>query len=308
MKGFRLISIVISIITFGCDQIVDYQLPPEHPIPVVNAFITPDSVFKMRVTGSRHVLDNNFEFKPFPAEEVLVYKDNELIGQAFKAADGEFIIEDHYPEQGSIYHLQVDKSGYPSVVATDQVPVSKPEFKIESYRLVEEDYFISHSIDLRISNPAELTYFEVIVFGTEYKYRRNYPDPPVLTDSVYRPLYIYTNDPIADDAAHEYAHESIYFRNDLVKREDFNLEIIISYVPFEPWFDNNDPEPSDIDVVVRHISESYYNYMRSIRLHQLTQGDPLAEPVQVFCNIENGLGIFGSYTQNTQPYLVPYPD
>jgi len=65
MKAITIVSIFLIFLSLGCDQIVDYQLPVGDPVPVVNGFINPDSVFKINLTESRHVLDNSRTFNLF---------------------------------------------------------------------------------------------------------------------------------------------------------------------------------------------------------------------------------------------------
>ena len=47
-----------------------------------------------------------------------------------------------------------------------------------------------------------------------------------------------------------------------------------------------------IDVYFYTISESVYNYHKSIKIYNDIEGIPLIQPVQVFSNIDNGYGIF----------------
>lgn len=50
------------------------------------------------------------------------------------------------------------------------------------------------------------------------------------------------------------------------------------------------------------MNRSGYLYRRSIIDYEDAYGDPFAEPVQIFCNIENGYGIFAGYSIDT--YVV----
>ena len=49
---------------------------------------------------------------------------------------------------------------------------------------------------------------------------------------------------------------------------------------------------SGIRIYLHNISKSYYYYRTSLELYQNTSGNPFAQPVQVYSNIENGFGIF----------------
>ena len=43
---------------------------------------------------------------------------------------------------------------------------------------------------------------------------------------------------------------------------------------------------------LKNHSEDYYMYKKTFNVYQSVRGNPFAEPVQVFSNIENGYGIF----------------
>ncbi len=47
------------------------------------------------------------------------------------------------------------------------------------------------------------------------------------------------------------------------------------------------------------MNRSGYLYRRSIDDYENAQGDPFAEPVQVYSNIENGYGIFAGFSKST---------
>ena len=47
-----------------------------------------------------------------------------------------------------------------------------------------------------------------------------------------------------------------------------------------------------VRVYLHNISKSYYYYRTSLELYQSASGNPFAQPVQVYSNIENGFGVF----------------
>ena len=51
-----------------------------------------------------------------------------------------------------------------------------------------------------------------------------------------------------------------------------------------------------------NISQDYYYYRRSLELYNQTSGNPFAQPVQVFSNIQNGFGIFAGAQVNYFDY------
>ena len=299
---FEILFIALAFLS-GCSQIIDYEIPIEPPVPVVNAFINPDSLFAINVTGSRHVLDDNYDFKPLTGFQVQVYQNERLLGETWGDEEGNYVLEDFYPEYGQSYRIELNKEGVPAVSARDIIPSSSPEFSILSHKLKEEDYSIFHIFELEIDNPEDPTFFEITAFAYQYFYDWQPTGPPILMDSAYLAFPVFTDNPIADNAADFYGRQSILFSNTLINTPTFKIDINMGYVPFRNQYDN-DFDSAQVDIIVRGVSENYYYYLNSFRLQQESQGDPLAEPVMVYTNIKNGLGIFSSYVQSKQSYLV----
>jgi hypothetical protein len=57
-------------------------------------------------------------------------------------------------------------------------------------------------------------------------------------------------------------------------------------------------------VELQSISESYYQYLKSMTSNG-GGDDFFSEPVQVYSNITNGIGILGSYTQSSKVVELP---
>ena len=70
------------------------------------------------------------------------------------------------------------------------------------------------------------------------------------------------------------------------------------------YYGNPNFNKKSVDIVLRRVSENYYNFRISQQLQADTYYDPLAEPVLVYSNVENGLGVFGSYVQSKLTYQL----
>ena len=61
---------------------------------------------------------------------------------------------------------------------------------------------------------------------------------------------------------------------------------------------------STLHLVLRNTTEEYYNYNFTRDLQASVENNPFAQPVQVFDNVENGLGIFAGYNQQEQKITI----
>ena len=75
-------------------------------------------------------------------------------------------------------------------------------------------------------------------------------------------------------------------------------EISIDFFDYKfLWFEEQDDDyKTEYTLELTSLSKSYYTYIRSLRAHYDNQDQFIfaGEPVQVFTNIENGLGVLGS--------------
>jgi len=57
-------------------------------------------------------------------------------------------------------------------------------------------------------------------------------------------------------------------------------------------------------VELQAISPDYYRYLKSVELYRITESDAFSEPIQIYSNVKNGWGIFGSLS--SQRLFIPY--
>jgi hypothetical protein len=64
---------------------------------------------------------------------------------------------------------------------------------------------------------------------------------------------------------------------------------------YAPYSEPEDPKPYIF--ILRSVSKEYYFWSKSYQQSTQNQGNPFVEPVSVYNNLENGLGIFGLYSE-----------
>jgi hypothetical protein len=60
---------------------------------------------------------------------------------------------------------------------------------------------------------------------------------------------------------------------------------------------NNPTQPKNLYAYLAVTDRHYYLYHHSVIKHQEVDGNPFAEPVLIYSNIEGGLGVFSGYNQ-----------
>ena len=62
--------------------------------------------------------------------------------------------------------------------------------------------------------------------------------------------------------------------------------------------------PARVMVELQAISPEYYRYLKSVELYRVTENDAFSEPVQIYSNVQDGWGIFGSLS--SERVYIPY--
>jgi len=57
-------------------------------------------------------------------------------------------------------------------------------------------------------------------------------------------------------------------------------------------------------VELQAITPEFYRYLKSVELYRVTESDAFSEPIQIYSNVKNGWGIFGSLS--SQRIFVSY--
>ena len=69
-------------------------------------------------------------------------------------------------------------------------------------------------------------------------------------------------------------------------------------------FPNGEWIEPQVMVELQAISPEYYRYLKSVELYRVSESDAFTEPVQIYCNVQNGWGIFGSLS--SQRIFIQY--
>ncbi|MBQ7554649.1 MAG: DUF4249 family protein [Bacteroidaceae bacterium] len=72
----------------------------------------------------------------------------------------------------------------------------------------------------------------------------------------------------------------------------------------ELWEEEIPSVPARVMVELQAISPELYRYLKSVELYRVTENDAFSEPVQIYSNVKNGWGIFGSLSSSR--VFIPY--
>jgi Domain of unknown function (DUF4249) len=285
-----------AFIFFGCRTEVDIDLPLNKRSLVVNSLNNPDSVWKVMLSYSRHVLDRKFPGIPPKATVTIHDPITKAIIDELKLASDTLagFIGKTKPVAEKEYLVRVAAPNYTTAEANCYIPAHVPIDKVvvDSIGFPTQDWKLRVRIFFK-DPPARKNFYRLTFRGESYFLTG--PDRNNLDTAWYvRPISFEVDDP-------EIASDGNYRIEQILADTFFNGEHYVISVRIQGQFVFQ--PGASIEAVLTSMSEPYYKYLTTYNLQQSTQGDPFAQPVQVYNNIQNGFGIFAGYNQSVVELL-----
>ena len=305
--------ILVTLICLSCELVIDVDTPDFKPSIVANGIIQPDSTFRIFVSRDYYILDNKidqYDQQGLTGAIVHLYEDDQLLGQMEETAVetdwGEtfngYYVFDQVPKEGSTYRIEIEKAGFPKAIAEQQIPSDIPRFSLAITDTLQNEWgSTNYRLEMKIQDLPGKNFYEVQLYVSTWE-PYYFPEKDSLG---YRPviynIYTYSEGILVSEYQDKFLFTDQLF-SDTEYIYSFDVEGYFNY-----YYDglNEPPGESYLIYQVRNCSEDYYNYYNSSALYFWNNDNPFAEPVHVYSNIENGYGIFGSFTARTDT-LISY--
>lgn len=281
------------IFLLACETVVDLDIPFDRPKVTVSSSLVASESPEVRLTFSKHILDNNYNYAPIANATVRMIHNGNTYILEFDPEIGKYGNDAITIEAASLYQLIVEVPGYDAITVTETVPVSVPIQSFEINGIVELEWNTREDISLVFDDPIGENFYEIYAFNIQ-KYRYTNQSGEIVEYVNRQPIYLTAKNPVYQQ---EYGGFTILFNDRLFDGNTFEMEMFASGSPF-----TYDPGSGGVDldvevesyVVLKSVSRSYYLYQTTFNLQNWNDGDPFAQPVQVFTNIPNGLGIYSA--------------
>jgi hypothetical protein len=291
-------SIIISILLtlIGCETVITIDLPEEDTKFSVTSILDPDSTFSAYLFGSSFILDElNYDQIKNATITIKNTSDGEINSLEYSNLLEKYV-STQKPELGEEYELTVAGEGIETATSTIMLPNNDIIISDLDYNLEKTEYIwgdmAEHNISFNLKDSPEKNYYEIVVLSKNEIYSND-----TLISVNTEELYVNTN---AGVLFEEYADLLI------IDDELFNNQTKKISFYFSPsWNNANCFRASEVlpncyivktDILnVRAINAEYFKFYQTLGLQSVLSGDPSAEPVNVYSNIENGFGVFAGY-------------
>lgn len=289
----------------SCEKEVEFSGKETSPKIVVNAIIGADSILEVDVSRSVFILDNKTSTKINDAT-VKIISDGATEVLAF-ISDGKYR-STQKGIRGKTYSIEVSAPNFQTVNSTCQIPSRVIITKIDTSTRIGtfggggidggQGYTTSYmNVNLKF-NDLEESYYKIRVLNKAWRYNYGYDsitNEYEIIDSTYStelmPMYLVLDQSIIDaGSGFENGQEddgwgAIYLTNKGLNTgaNGINLKLQKGY------------GVSNYYINMQKIDKSLYLYVNSLQQQIYSTGDPFAQPVVVYSNINEGMGIFAGY-------------
>lgn len=304
--GFLSFLLVTGAILSNCTKTKTFEINFDEQI-VVNSIISPDSNLRVAIYKSKSP-ESEINFEPLQGAIVRLIEGNQSWNLDRFVPSGSYNDIGYYTsasnldiETGKLHQLVIEPTGYPSITAQTQVPIA-PNISQATLSNISTNAYPPTNIN------------KGYYLGADAKF--NIQDPPN-EKNFYCVKIKYISDYILDKSILPYK----FIDSNSIKTIGLNINnisnVFISYlieggfIFTDEGFDGQNKEieariqgglelktnfPEKITLEVWALNEDYYKYIKSHQKQVSIDNDPFAEPLNVYSNIDKGIGIFCGYS------------
>jgi hypothetical protein len=289
----KYLSFLFVLLLCGCELVVDIDEPFEHAQLVVNAIFTPDSVWLADISLNQSALSNT-PFQKVDNAFVVVYQNGTPVDTLFYITNGKYKSDTGKPLVNTEYEVKVTVPGYETVSSNAKAIPSPAQLTgVDMFESNQENDLVT-TLTLKFKDdPVVANYYEILV-----EVEREYYDYFANNVIIWRDrVGIEPSDAPPGDG-NENMREEILRDDILFNGKDVHLSFRTRSLQ----------NIKNLSVILHTLTDDYFKYKTTSQLQDDTAGDPFAQPVNVFNNINNGFGIFAGYSQSTFIQSRPQPE
>lgn len=290
----RIFFLFLIFFVTSCSKEVSVDLPEIEPKTVIGCLFTTDRAFSVYVSKTAAILDNN-EYLEKNAN-IILYENGQFFDTLRYDSAG-WYSSNKIPSVEKKYEINLISPNKPIVSAIDIIPekTSIESVTFKDSAIYNQDGYHAEMDIVLTDNATKKNYYELYALHsyTEdgiIKYNGISYSSDLITDYV-----------ISAEGLLKYELGSFVFSDELINGKSHEFKLY--------FYRYEEMKNSNIVVVLRSISEAMYNYKKKIIIHANNQQGEIwngvGEPVNMYSNINNGVGIFAGYSFDTDTLFIP---
>lgn len=297
-----LFAITIILIS-ACTKEITADVKDLSGNPVINAFFRPDTNVSVQLTKSKAVLGASASnpYAVIPNATVKVFENGVEKLLTYDASVDRYV-SDWIPHDGNSYSVSAIIPGIEKELLSPAqqvtMPISLTTFSTDTNTVNNKLYL---QTKFTIDDQAGENYYHVII---KFRCKSNgmivYEAPLYIDYEIMDPSGSNTglNSMSNVDFQEVYTYGGFVFSDGEMegKTIQFNLPSSIENMAC------NEGNEKELYVEVRRASKEYFQYVLTVSEFMDNNGNPFGTPVQVYNNIENGRGIWATYSKTSSTY------
>lgn len=273
--------LLIPVFFLSCEKYIDIEIPNEGRKITVNSLINDSQNPIVYLNQSRFILDGNYTFDPINDATIALFKGDVEVATFNRIDEGKYSTN-YICEKGFQYSLKVTR-GNEEVSSTTNIPQNS------HYQFIDTTSVITSTIDysssflrfkIKIDDPEdEDNYYMISFIGQDY------------------PISFYSKEQVIENGNDGFMNYAI-ISDKIINGQSRTLLFDLEYYNFME-------EVNTVDIYVNSISKEMYLYYLQLGKYSQSGSSFMAEPVMVYSNITNGLGIFGGYSISKSSIDIP---
>jgi hypothetical protein len=319
MKNFKYLILALLFCFSACEKTVEnFDIEKPDPKLVILEYAYSDSFPSLYVSRNISLEE---AVKPYPIANAncKLFENNTLLGELSIGKDGWYTSKEIKFSASNNYRYEVSANGCPTV-KSEFIVAPKPEIiSVDTLTVWEKspDCFGCSivpylKVDIDFKNKPDTEDYFLVEFNT-YSYQYTYDQYTgklvdsnltkntieMMSDAPYiESVKQYYEDIYYNPSQDESKSGTMYIFSDKYLNNGTNqLTVKMNYYSF--FYGENSSRSENAKIVYMHfiaIDKNMYEYALSKGRNLAAEGNPFVEPVTIYSNIENGLGLVSGYS------------
>jgi hypothetical protein len=318
MKKHIFFLSLIFVALLSCTKTMDFDDEGLAQQAVVNGIFSPDAPFTVYLTQSGSILIDRQTNPPLEGSMDL-FEDGTLIRQ-FPSQIGHFSATDLQLKAGKNYGIVVTSNGK-SINAETTIPYPAEVMSIDTSSIRNKNGSTTTNYKIKVNDPTGDDYYRIVVTNetlvqvkdevdqnTAKYYLTKSQNTITSDDAVFKSVYNNFGDAVV---THGPENDYFIFPDVYFQGKEYILQFQIStyfngYIGYGGYGGSGNTIPAQKRIYDRHVvhvlrlSKELYNYLKYLKLYNYYHDNPFSEPISVYSNVKNGVGIFAGFNDDTR--------
>ena len=304
---FSIVVIFSSILFSSCEKIIEFNGEKTTPFLVMNSVLKADSTVKVHISKSRFFLDDDSAMSDINTATVKMWVNN-IEQTPLQLLNNGIYYSQYKPKTGDKIKITASASSLVDISSTTIVPEPPEVISIDTiYGYETQDGYNSKMLnfDIKFKDSQNLDEY-YLIYGKQKEYHHSI-DTNNEESSEYD-MQLFSDDVIfKNENSANFTDENAYsnnafniFSDALIngKEYTFRMKTNIYYDSYQ-----QSEQKKTYKIYFQKITKDWYLYLKTISIvnNDLSM---FTEPVQVYSNIQNGLGVLGASNTYVREFII----